>query len=344
MIFSTLTKKLNIRSSTVVNSQHLFRLSSVITMTNPVEDIEELHREAMRHGSSTYIDPETGFQVFTELTHLKRGFCCGNECRHCPYGFENVRNGVRRPAKLKSGDKAAAQRMAKAILQPAQHQRQQRSLSSTSKSQSTKNVPYTKKGDSGTSQLGTGERRSKTDDAFEAMGSVDELCAFVGVVHSHLNADEDYGKLDSQLLDIMSRLFDVGSHIAKPRSEGNFQADGIGGGFEPNHIEDLEAWIDEMSEELPELTNFILPTGAKAASHLHVARTVCRRAERRLVPLATQAQTCDPNALKYLNRLSDYFFVAARWVNFVEGYDEIQYQRKSSKTQRQRVPRSLQGN
>ena len=317
-------------------------------------DIEELHQLAMKQGSSTYVDPETEFQVFTELTHLKRGFCCGNQCRHCPYGFENVKDGTRRPAKVQSGDKQTAQQMARVILNNVscnggqQLQQQQRSMTTTTQTTknttTTKNVPYTRKGDGGTSQLGTGERRSKTDNNFEAMGTVDELCSVVGVVHAHLNVDEDdYGHLSAQLLDIMSRLFDIGSHIAKPRPVGEFEANGIGGGFDKNHSDVLEVWINQMTEELPELTSFILPTGAKAAAHLHVARTVCRRAERRLVPLVMDDQTCDPNALKYLNRLSDYFFVAARWVNFVEGQDEIQYQRESpGTTQRQRVTRSLQ--
>jgi cob(I)alamin adenosyltransferase len=354
-LLTTLGKQLAVRGSSLVirkssssSSFSRFASSSVsIIMTEQVVDIEDLHQHAIKQGSSTYIDPKTGFQVFTELPHLKRGFCCGNQCRHCPYGYESVGNGTRRPAKLKSGDKNTAEQMVKAILQ-----KQQRPLTTTTTT--TKNVPYTRKGDGGTSQLGTGERRSKTDTTFEAMGTVDELCTFVGVVHAHLNVDEDdYGNLSSQLLDVMSRLFDIGSHIARPRAtttgDGGeeeveaFQANGIGGGFDPNHIDDLEVWINQMTDELPELTSFILPTGAKAAAHLHVARTVCRRAERSVVPLVMDNLTCDPNALKYLNRLSDYFFVAARWVNFVEGLDEIQYQRESpNTTQRQRVTRSLQ--
>jgi ATP:cob(I)alamin adenosyltransferase len=210
-----------------------------------------------------------------------------------------------------------------------------------------KNVPYTRRGDSGTSQLGNGERRSKDDCNFESLGTVDELCSVVGVVHAHLEAagKNKFGNLPTWLLDIMSRLFDLGSHVAKPREPGtiDFTANGIGDGFDAQHTQDLETWINEMTEALPELTSFILPTGAPAAAHLHVARTVCRRAERRIVPLVIDEQTCDPNAMKYLNRLSDFFFVAARWVNFCEGQPEIQYQRDTPHTtQRQRVARSLQ--
>lgn len=229
-------------------------------------------------------------------------------------------------------------------------------LKAVSKSTATtsKNVPYTRKGDTGTSQLGTGERRLKCDCNFEALGTVDELCTVVGVAHANLTPKEcEYGALPEQLLDVMSRLFDIGSHVAKPRmreasaakdapTPATFQPNGIGDGFDADHIDDLESWINEMTEELPELTSFVLPTGAKGAAQLHVARTVCRRAERCLVPLVVDEATCDPNALRYLNRLSDYFFVAARWVNFCEGHEEIEYRRETADTkQRERVHRSL---
>lgn len=429
-----------------------------------IEDFHRVHEDALSRAEGTYIDPETGYTVFTELTHLKRGKCCGNRCRHCPYGFEKVRppGGYRRgawrsrranskldpdipppplpvipgapAAKLKSGDMETAERMVREILQKAGKEddfgtvvpRNRRSVtrkeesndqdddvssaySSSSSSYSsssvssaeteehdnnqnhntqdekptsitvikdhviastssaattastttessnsrgglpTKNVPYTRSGDQGTSQLGTGERRSKTDDAFEAMGTVDELCSFVGVAHSHLlnTKKYDYGELPVRLLDVMSRLFDVGSHVAKPpKSGGVFVPNGIGDGFDASHVDDLEEWINEMTEDLPELTSFILPTGAPASAALHVARTVCRRAERRLVPLVVNHQTCDPNALRYLNRLSDFFFVSARWVNYREKQEEIEYKldiydAKNSEDQRERVVRSL---
>jgi cob(I)alamin adenosyltransferase len=179
-----------------------------------------------------------------------------------------------------------------------------------------KNVPYTRKGDQGTSQLLTGERRSKADDAFEAMGTVDELCTVVGVAHAELlSVDANiYGELPEWLLDVMSRLFDLGSHVAKPNKDGTFDADGVGGGFHQIHVDQLEDWIDFMTDELPELDSFILPTGGKAAAQLHVARTVFRRAERRVVELVNY-QVCYPNGMRYLNRLSDFFFTAARWVN-----------------------------
>ena len=221
-----------------------------------------------------------------------------------------------------------------------------------------KNVPYTRTGDAGTSVLLTGERRSKDDDAFEAMGTVDELCSIVGVVHAEImnvvDAPEEYAELENWLLDVMSRLFDIGSHVAKPRQviengEGDgdcdeapvFRADGVGNGFDIDHVYLLEEWIDHMTEDLPELTSFILPTGSKVAAQLHVARCVCRRAERVVLPLVRKG-VCDPNAAKYLNRLSDFLFSAARWSNFCDGLDEVQYRRPiRGAKQRNRVNISL---
>jgi ATP:cob(I)alamin adenosyltransferase len=381
-------------------------------MTNDDDvDIEDLHRLALQGGQTSYEDPATGFTVFTEVLHLKRTTCCGNQCRHCPYGFEHVSAQKKRflkdvpVARCKSGDKEMAQRLLREIQEGRVDQFLARSLPTNgstatdpmeasatspilttaasakngknarqfSTSTTSKNVPYTRKGDTGTSQLGTGERRSKADCNFEALGTVDELCSVVGVAHSHLLSGSsssspnpiDYGALPERLLDVMSRLFDIGSHVAKPRVlqaaycnydvEGTdnrdsnagtktttFEPNGLGDGFDVSHIDDLEAWVDEMTEKLPELTSFILPTGALGAAQLHVARTVCRRAERRVVPLVVEDHTCDPNALKYLNRLSDFFFVAARWVNYCEGQDEIEYRRENTTTkQRERVHRSL---
>ena len=345
------------------------------------QDIEELHQQALNRGSTTYVDPETGFTVFTELSHLKRGTCCGNLCRHCPYGWENVPSThPDRIAKLHSGDLDKANQLIRSILNqgstnssidpPNGHvavrgttkpppttaangtitgnaatRKKSAATTAVGTPGTKKNVPYTRTGDSGTSQLLTGERRSKDDCNFEALGTVDELCSVVGVCHAHLLDNCEYGSLHDWLLDIMSRLFDAGSHVAKPRkrvADEDFVRDGVGGGLDAIHIDHLEQWINEMTEELPELRSFILPTGAKAAAHLHVARTVCRRAERRLVPLVAEG-TCDPNVMKYVNRLSDFFFTAARWVNFCEGRDEIQYQLEQRKdTQRQRVARPLQ--
>jgi cob(I)alamin adenosyltransferase len=355
------------------------------TMTDE-HDIEDIHKTAILQGSTTYTDPSTGFLVFSELAHLQRGTCCGNQCRHCPYGWSNVviRNNnskKRPPAKAESGNRVQIQAL-KNQMKIAQQEYQASKNNSTNLQQASpkiktggrnggrltdKNVPYTRQGDKGTSQLLTGERRAKDDAAFEAMGTVDELCSVVGVVFAELERDQvlrasaaegvvTYDRISKQLMEIMSRLFDIGSHVAKPRnveqiqgddsseSESNdtnqgFIADGIGGGFDQVHIEELEDWIDLLTEELPDLTSFILPTGTVAAAQLHVARCVCRRAERRVIPLVDKG-VCDPNALKYLNRLSDFLFSAARWANWKRGSEEVQY-RRPVRGAKQRVAVSL---
>ena len=181
------------------------------------------------------------------------------------------------------------------------------------------------------------------------MGTVDELCCIVGTVYAELmkerndattaagvgtsNNTSAYGELPEQLLDVTSRLFDVGSHIiARPSKqhtrEGTLNNKKNSASFSSHHVDTLEEWIDNMTEQLPELTSFILPTGSPASASLHVARTVCRRAERRMVPFIRDDECCDSNSLAYVNRLSDYLFTAARYVNYCEGKDEVQYRRE----------------
>ena len=346
-------------------------------MTGIIE-IEELHKCALQNNQKTYKDPATGFTVFTEIAHLQRGSCCGSKCRHCPYGWENVnaeriqdsnQNSIPKKFSIPSGDKVQAQKLLQQIKKTYQSSSNagDNSLSKDVHKQrikgrggrhggtlTTKNVPYTRTGDSGTSQLFNGERRRKDDIAFEAMGTVDELCTFVGVAHAELLANTrntyrnitnemelDYKELPEWLLHVMSRLFDIGSHVAKPKyidvdssddendeckQKPTFKANGIGDGFDLAHVNDLETWIDIMTEALPECNSFVMPTGGRASAQLHVARTVCRRTERLLVQLVEDG-VCDPAALQYLNRLSDFFFTASRWTNYCEGHEEILYKR-----------------
>lgn len=348
---------------------------STASSTVDIEDaFEALHTAACRAEERSYQDPTTGFTVFTEYFHLKRGTCCGNSCRHCPYGWANVKSGNRKLALVESGNKVQVQARLAEVMNGtdsasgggesvetasadddllsdtgyfAQEEKKEEVVlpSPAEKKKSKKNVPYTRTGDAGTSSLLTGERRSKTDQAFHAMGTIDELCSQVGVVHAMIAADskdrDNVSELQAELLewllDIMSRLFDIGSHVAKPprrRDEEDdsfdFVANGVGDGFDVHHVELLETWVDTLTEDLPELRSFILPTGTVTSAQFHVARTVCRRAERTVVPLVHGERTvCDPNALRYLNRLSDFFFVAARWVNLRLGddSDEVQYRR-----------------
>ena len=169
---------------------------------------------------------------------------------------------------------------------------------------------YTRTGDGGATRLATGEEVSKTDARVEAYGDVDETNATLGLARLHAD-----GALDGLLERIQNDLFDLGADLATPERPGKplaFEALRITQG----QVDRLEREIDAMNDELSPLTSFVLPAGSPAATHLHLARTVCRRAERRAVALsAFPGEAVSPAALKYLNRLSDLLFVAARWAN-----------------------------
>eukprot|EP00898_Chlorokybus_atmophyticus_P003144 jgi/Chlat1/3830/Chrsp26S08838 len=183
---------------------------------------------------------------------------------------------------------------------------------------------YTRTGDSGTSSLYSGERREKDAEVFEALGDVDELNSAVGVAREYcIDGDDD--TLSGELSEIQSRLLDVGSAVATPVSTSptsKLQRTR----FDDAHVAVVEAWIDALDAKLPRLTNFILPSGGKGSAHLHVCRGICRRAERRVVPLVRQQQV-EPAIGKYLNRLSDYFFTAARFAAMQAGQPEVIYQK-----------------
>lgn len=178
---------------------------------------------------------------------------------------------------------------------------------------------YTKTGDAGTSSLFNMQRKPKDDEFFQALGDTDELNANLGVCREYLVA-QGLSSTAQQLEEIQSRLFDVGSHIATPRTTST-AAQKARTEFADEHTAQLEKWIDEMEVELPALKNFILPSGGLASAHLHVARAVCRRAERRIVPIVAHgdAELC---IQKYLNRLSDYLFVCARFACLKAGNTE----------------------
>jgi len=168
---------------------------------------------------------------------------------------------------------------------------------------------YTKTGDGGSSSLYSGERRAKDDAVFAALGDVDELNSVVGVARGYA-ADLDAG-LGLQLETIQSRLMDVGSAVATPLPSSSDKKLARAA-FDAANTAQLEGWIDALTEQLPPLASFILPSGGPAASFMHMARAVCRRAERSVVPLA-QGGATDAAVAVYLNRLSDYFFTAARF-------------------------------
>ena len=171
---------------------------------------------------------------------------------------------------------------------------------------------YTKTGDDGTTALGTGERRPKYDLRIETYGTVDETNATVGLARVELPAD--FASLDAMLGRIQNDLFDLGAELATPD-------DGKPKDYEPLRIlpsqaERIERDIDTLNASLEPLRSFVLPGGSRAAAALHLARTVSRRAERLLVALAAEEPDgVSSTAIVYLTRLSDFFFVASRWVN-----------------------------
>jgi cob(I)alamin adenosyltransferase len=173
---------------------------------------------------------------------------------------------------------------------------------------------YTRTGDRGTTALGDGQRRSKHDLRVEAYGTVDETNSVIGLARLATKAVREGAKVDTMLARIQNDLFDLGADLCTP--ETTMKLD-----FEPlrivdSQVERLEREIDELNSELEPLRSFVLPGGSAAAVALHQARTVCRRAERCMVELATKPdESIGSAALKYINRLSDFLFVAARFVN-----------------------------
>ena len=162
---------------------------------------------------------------------------------------------------------------------------------------------YTRTGDAGTTRLATGEPVSKAGPRIAANGDVDELNACLGLVRLHTAGDA----LDAIIARIQNELFDLGADLSTPERTGALRVPA-------GQVAALEADIDALNAPLSPLTSFVLPGGSPAAAHLHLARTVCRRAERTCVALAA-VETVEAESLKYLNRLSDLLFVAARAAN-----------------------------
>jgi len=173
------------------------------------------------------------------------------------------------------------------------------------------NKIYTRTGDDGTTGLVAGERRPKHDLRIEAYGTVDEANAVIGIARLHTTEFHD---LDAMLMRVQNDCFDLGADLATPDTGKKLD-------YEPLRIVDaqverIESDIDLLNADLEPLRSFILPGGTPASAHLHLARTVARRAERLMVALAAQDnETVNPAAIRFANRLSDFFFVAARWVN-----------------------------
>ncbi|MBR0834489.1 cob(I)yrinic acid a,c-diamide adenosyltransferase [Bradyrhizobium manausense] len=168
---------------------------------------------------------------------------------------------------------------------------------------------YTKTGDDGTTALGTGERRPKYDLRIAAYGTVDETNAAIGVVRLHT---KEAPELDAMLGRIQNDLFDLGADLAVPEREGKAERLRV----VASQVGRLEHDIDALNDKLAPLTSFVLPGGTPAAAYLHVARTICRRAERVMVELAAQpGEPVGAAGIQYMNRLSDFLFVASRAAN-----------------------------
>jgi len=182
---------------------------------------------------------------------------------------------------------------------------------------------YTRTGDTGSASLYNGERRAKNDVVFEALGATDELNGILGVAREHCVTSKN--GLDDVLAEIQSRLFDVGAAIATPRLCSSDEKVSKTQ-FSNSHTKLLEQMIDHMEAQLPPLTTFILPSGGLSSANLHLARSICRRAERRVVPLAAQNEI-ESEVLVFLNRLSDFLFSAARFAAYKEGRPEIPWKK-----------------
>jgi len=172
---------------------------------------------------------------------------------------------------------------------------------------------YTRTGDDGTTALGSGERRKKHDLRIAAYGTIDELNACLGLARLH-TAEEP--AVDAMLARIQNDLFDLGADLCTPQTAKGKGPDGARLAVTDAQVTRLEQEIDALNAELSPLRSFVLPGGTPAAAHLHLARTVCRRGERLMVELADKpGEEVSAAALKYVNRLSDFLFVASRFLN-----------------------------
>lgn len=171
---------------------------------------------------------------------------------------------------------------------------------------------YTKTGDAGSTSLFGGKRVLKCEELVDVYGSIDELNSWVGRVASDIQSPD----VQTFLADIQSDLFTIGSHLAGWKADLKAL---------PHRVKEMEARIDAMDDSLPKLTNFILPGGTLLASDIHLARAVCRRVERQAVSLG-QKQEVDARIFMYLNRLSDLFFMLARFINQQAGIVEVTWQ------------------
>lgn len=172
---------------------------------------------------------------------------------------------------------------------------------------------YTRTGDTGTTSLVDGSRAPKDHPRIDSYGDVDELSSALGLLASSKECPDE---IRGQIHSIQHILFNIGGYLATPpyeeAEEERFDAD----------TATIEGWIDALDEQTPKIRSFILPGGSEESSRCHLARTICRRAERKVTALSRDSYV-DTSLLRYLNRLSDYLFIAARYLNFIAGMEEI---------------------
>ncbi len=180
---------------------------------------------------------------------------------------------------------------------------------------------YTKKGDQGTTCLVSGESVDKNHTRLESYGTLDELNSIIGLCRAKL---ADGSKLDSPLFEVQNDLFNLGSQLANTDPVLKSKLPDIS----QKDVTKLESVIDQLTADLPPLKNFILPGGSEVSALLHVARTVCRRAERVIIQLKSETEV-DPLCIQYINRLSDMLFVMARYSNFESKIQDVEWKKPS---------------
>lgn len=193
-----------------------------------------------------------------------------------------------------------------------------------------KSLLYTRTGDTGMTSLVGGQRVAKNSPRVSAYGTLDELNAMIGLVHAHCTGLDDF--VTSSLLTINNTLFNVGAYLATapsaaPSATGTADSNAAPLPLTPAELTDLENQIDLLDSMVPPLHQFVLPGGSVGAAHAHVARTVCRRAERAILTLADTGEPVAPIVLTYINRLSDYLFILARYINHFTGTPELTWRK-----------------
>ena len=180
------------------------------------------------------------------------------------------------------------------------------------------NRVYTRAGDQGRTALVGGQKVSKASARVDCYGAVDELNAALGLVRTSLEGSPAHGELGPIVARVQNELFNLGAELATPDAERRARSPAV----EERHVTALEAEIDRLNQDLPELKSFILPGGGWVSAHLHLARTICRRAERLVVALVESGEQVGAQAIPYLNRLSDALFVFGRYAAKADGKAE----------------------